>query len=348
MKYTIQLNPDMFSSKENKLFEGNGIQLRTFLYSTGVEAVRITVGRGEYVWLPFYAQQIWSWKIDGIEQKFEGFIEEPRYDAKNFGENYGAFLIHCGLTAMGNPGEKDTHPQHGELPLARYNLAWIEISDDESPVTLCGTYQHFVPFEAKYLFTPKVKLHKEGKAAVVEGQLKNLQKTALPYMYLNHINFSMHDVQNLQYDISEISRETTVVLDEVIPGIKADPRKFLEVSSDVVYDPELVAIIRNDKSRNNGVIVNKAVKKTDSFFWNAIRVAELDHTVVWLTQTPDRSACGFSLPATAGPRGLAEEAAEGNIKTLPAGDSLVFSFGFGFDDNDEIINAVIKMLGGKI
>ena len=347
MEYRLQLDPSMFSPVEKLLFEGNGVRINAFSYSTGVEAVRVSIGKGEFVWLPFLAQQIWSWKVDGIEQKFEGFVSEPSYDAKDFGENYGAFLIHCGAAAMGNPAADDEHPQHGELPLARYRSAWLEISDGEFPIALCGKYDHFVPFSALYSFSPRLRLSEDGKAVVAENRLQNLQNTPLSYMYLNHINFSIHGVKRLEYDVDEFSKERVVVLDDVVPGVQDDPERFLEVTPQVVYDPELVAIIKNQPAGNRKVVLNKAHKEDGDFFWNAIETSGLDHTVVWLTQTPDRRACGFSLPATAGPRGANEEERHGNIKSLPPAEFVDLKFAFGTDCSEEKINTVIRMLEEK-
>lgn len=344
MEYKLKLDPSMFSIVEKPLIEGNDVTVSTFTYSTGVEALRVKTGRGEFVWLPFLAQEIWSWKLDGIEQKFEGFIKEPSYEARNFTENYGGFLIHCGITAMGNPATQDDHPQHGELPIARYKDAWLEFSEGDYPVSLCGTYEHIIPFFALYSFSPALRIHKDGTSIFSDNRLENLQKTPLNYMYLNHINFSMNEVERLEYGVEEFSKESVHVLDDVVPGVQDDPRRFLKVNSDMVYDPELVAIMKNKTSDDTHVVVNKAYKSDGTVLWNAIDAKGLDHTVVWLTQTPDRSACGFSLPATAGPRGLLEEAKLGNMKCLDAREIVRFKFIVGAGTSEHTIKDKIITL----
>ena len=61
---------------------------------------------------------------------------------------------------MGNPTVSDTHPGHGELPLARYEKAWVETgSDAKGPwIAVGGVYAHRRCFEANYEFRPTLKL----------------------------------------------------------------------------------------------------------------------------------------------------------------------------------------------
>jgi hypothetical protein len=46
-------------------------------------------------------------------------------------ENYGSFMLHCGATAMGVPSKEDSHPLHGELPNASYQKAYVVVGQDE-------------------------------------------------------------------------------------------------------------------------------------------------------------------------------------------------------------------------
>lgn len=115
----VRLDPAQFGPRETWLLRSRAYTVSTFRYATGVEAARITCGRGELTWLPFLGQQLWDWKIDGASRKLTGFIEAPAY-GRTFLQNYGAFLVHCGMSAMGNPGPGDTHPQHGEMSTARF------------------------------------------------------------------------------------------------------------------------------------------------------------------------------------------------------------------------------------
>jgi hypothetical protein len=343
----VHLVPSQFNPIETLLIKTDNFTIHQFKYHSGVEALRICIGRGELVWLPFFAQSIWNWKVDGVEQKFDGFVQEPNYGARDFLHNYGAFLIHCGITAMGNPTKEDNHLHHGELPLARYDEAWIEISDGPYPLSLCGTYRYHTPFIADYCFSPAVRIMHDGSSMFIDATLENLQNTPLQYMYLNHLNFSMKHAVHLEYGINGFTKETVTILDETIAGVKEDPSLLLRVEDHPDIHPELVAIFKN-QPQFGPVCVHKMHRDDGTVVWVAANVESLDHTVVWLTSTPDRSACGFSLPATAGPRGLAEETRCGNVKTLGAKDMVVFQFVFGLDKRmeEEKLHKAIKFLGG--
>jgi hypothetical protein len=114
-----------------------------------------------------------------------------------------------------------------------------------------------------------------------------------------------------------------------------------------IYSPELVAIMKN-QPQFGPVSVNKMYRSDGTVVWVAANTKELDHTVAWITKTPDRGACGFSLPATAGPRGLAEEGRQKNVKTLEAGNSVTFKYVFGLDKQAENkkLQQAIELLGG--
>lgn len=345
----LHVNKAQFTTTETLLLEKDTVHISTFLYKTGVQALRISIGRGSFIWLPFFGQSLWSWKVDGLEQKFRGFVSEPDYAARNFLHNYGAFMIHCGITAMGNPSKNDTHLHHGELPLATYDSAWIEITDGPFPISLRGSYQYTVPFIASYEFSPSLRISETGTSVLVDSQLKNLQKTPLEYMYLNHLNFSLDQISELQYEIEPFNKESVTVLDETILGVVDDPSLFLHPSNISTISPELVAIMKN-KPVQGDVCVNTMIRENHEKVWMATKTTTLDYTVAWLTKTMDRSACGFSLPATAGPRGRTAEIKQGNMKLLEPGNSVRFQFAFGLDEGPKSnsLQTAITMLGGIV
>lgn len=342
------LTPSMFSTMDRVLVENEQLTISSFTFNTGVEALRIKIGRGEFIWLPFYAQSLWSWKVDGTEQKFNGFVPEPDYDAIDFLHNYGGFLIHCGITGMGHPGEGDEHLHHGELPRARYTEAWIEIDERATrPVVLSGRYTHRIPFKANYAFSPTLSIAADGTSVIVESTLENLQNTSLQYMYLNHLNFSLEGARSLQYGIPHFTADHVTVLSEVIDGIVSNPARLLAVDALGDIEPELVAVFKN-AGQHGPVMVNTLVRDDGGTVWVATDTGGLDHTVIWLTRNADRSAAGFTLPATAGPRGFSEEARHGNIKRLEAGGQVHFKFAFGVEDAGQhnTLQQVITSLGG--
>ena len=109
-----------------------------FLYDSGVQGLRIENELGHIIALPYQGQQIWDCCFLGRNLTMKSMFTDP---VPNVGylQSYGAFLLHCGATAMGVPSKTDTHPLHGELPNAVYERAWLEIGEDEKgSIFLCG------------------------------------------------------------------------------------------------------------------------------------------------------------------------------------------------------------------
>lgn len=334
----LKLHLSMFAEQEHLILESPSFSVSAFRYKSGVEALRIRAGRGELIWLPYLGQQVWDWNVDGKSLKFEGFVEEPSY-GKNFLQNYGGFLIHCGMTAMGNPGPSDTHLHHGELPVARFDEAWIEIGLDDShegELSLCGHIHWKVPFVADYHCTPSLRISTDGLRLRAEVRLENPTSRDLDYMYLAHINFAFVGAEKIlstvPFDITH-----TVIREEILPGLATNPALIQRIDEDAVYEPELVATLhykenyKGPASPTGSILVHK----DGSVRWVRQESPELDHHVVWITHNRDRGACGFHLPATAGPTGFQSEKALGNLKHLAAGDSVTLCYECGFADRLE-------------
>ena len=62
--------------------------------------------------------------IDPVDARdFDDAVFAEPVAASDLLSSYGAFLVHCGATAMGNPGPEGRHPLHGELPQAPFQTA---------------------------------------------------------------------------------------------------------------------------------------------------------------------------------------------------------------------------------
>lgn len=325
------LDRSMFAETEHELLSSSLYAVSVFRYPSGVEAVRIKAGRGEFVWLPYLGQQIWEWNVDGASQKFEGFVKEPSY-GKNFLQNYGGFLVHCGMTAMGNPGANDTHPHHGELPVARFDAAWIELAREEGgeALSLGGCLHWHVPFVAEYRCIPSVRISSDGLSLHAEILLENPTAKVMDYMYLAHINFPFAGAKKI-LSTTPFDPGRVVVIREPIPGLSANPESIKLIDQTADYDPELVAVV-NDKDAAGGSAGSVAVYSDGTSNWVRQDTSMLDHHVVWITHTADRGACGFHLPSTAGPTGFENEKAQGTIKHLQAGSSVRLRYACGFCD----------------
>ncbi len=137
------LREGFFTDKETTLVEAGELKATLFTYSTGVKAVRISNAKGSATVLPFDGQAVWRCDFLGRELTMKSIYDEPQR-CSLYGETYGFFVMHCGLTAMGNPTAEDTHPGHGELPLAHYEKAWVECGADAKGawIAVGGVYAH--------------------------------------------------------------------------------------------------------------------------------------------------------------------------------------------------------------
>lgn len=321
----------MFAEKEHGMLESPTFSVSAFRYKSGVEALRIRAGRGELIWLPYLGQQVWDWSVDGKSLKFEGFVEEPSY-GRNFLQNYGGFLIHCGMSAMGNPGPHDTHLHHGELPVARFDEAWIETGQEdgrEEGLSLRGHIHWKVPFVAEYHCTPSLRISADGLRLRAEVRLDNPTSHTMEYMYLSHINFAFAGAEKI---LSTVPFDSThaIIREETLPGLSANPAQIKRIDKVAAYEPELVATLSH---KDMGMSASSILIHRDGTVrWVRQESPELDHHVVWITHNDDRGACGFHLPATAGPTGFESEKAQGNLKHLPAGGSAILRYDCGFAD----------------
>ena len=131
MEGKIVLYKSMFATDERLIFESGSLSVSTFTYSTGVEAVRLKNDKGFLTLLPFMGQMIWEMEFLDHNLVMKSIYDEPEVCYNTYSESYGCFMMHCGLTAIGNPSDKDTHQRHGELPIAKYKDTYILFGEDE-------------------------------------------------------------------------------------------------------------------------------------------------------------------------------------------------------------------------
>ena len=128
MAIRLELYRSHFEEAEHPLVEIGEFCVSTFRYASGIEALRVRNSRGEIIILPFKGQQIWRAYFDDRDLTMKSMFDAP-VDTMVYLQNYGAFLIHCGLTGLGDPGPEDSHPLHGEMPNAPFQKAWLEIDE---------------------------------------------------------------------------------------------------------------------------------------------------------------------------------------------------------------------------
>jgi len=265
MEGRIYLKPGDFSAHESVVFESGKLKASTFVYATGVEALRIDSGRGHIVVLPYQGQQVWDAVFEGRRLTMNSYFSQP-VKSRNLFDSYGAFLYHCGALRMGTPGPEDDHPVHGELPAATYGDAWLEFGEDaEGPfVGASGAFSYIRAFGDKYRAVPVAKLHEGATIVDVSMTIENQAHYPMDLMYMCHINL-------LPAESGEVIQPTgwgtdDMILRSVIPShvkptpeylallesLKKDPGVLRRFKPGDEYSPEIVFYVKNLRSDSRG------------------------------------------------------------------------------------------------
>lgn len=327
MSARIELSDAMFGAKETVLVTAGDITVSTFRYGSGIAALRVVSDRCALIILPFKGQQIWRAAFDGVDVTMGSMFEEP-VDTQAYLETYGAFFIHCGMTAMGGPSPDDTHPLHGEMPNARFQTAYLLVED--GAVTLGGTYQHRVAFTVHYLATSEVTVRTGVAACDVRLQVENRRTASMDLMYLGHANFRPQDggelIYSAPYTAGAVRVRTSVpshisVPDGYMDFINAlvdEPSLHHVLRADLAFDPEIVFSI--DMAVDGDGWAHAMQRHTDG----AADYISYDGRVCpvagrWICRTDDQQGLGIAFPATAGVEGYLAEKAKGNLVSVPGG-----------------------------
>jgi hypothetical protein len=327
----IPLHPHLFRSAERELLTADDFTVTTFRYENGVSALRVANSAGEMTLLPFQGQQIWDLQLYGRRQTMRSMFSKP-VPRVPYLQTYGAFLIHCGFTAMGGPGPEDTHELHGELPNAPYDESAVLMDEDEHGPYLgvTGSWEYAHSFGAHYCATPEVRMYPRSGALRVIFSATNLNRRPMEYMYLCHVNFRPVDGSDLLYtapcDADHIRVRSNIpshisVDDryrDFLSELARDPAQHNHLDPGLPFDPEAVLFL-DMKTDKEGFAHAMQRLPTGEADFISYRPRELDHAVRWICRTPDQEGLGIVLPATAEPDGYSAERAKGNIKTLAAG-----------------------------
>ncbi|MFQ5855865.1 MAG: DUF4432 family protein [Anaerolineae bacterium] len=344
---TIHLQPGFFGEAERVLAECEGLEARTFRYRSGVCGLRLVNQAGHITILPFQGQQIWHAEFSGRVLTMKSMFEEPR-PTTEYLHTYGAFLVHCGATAMGVPGPDDTHLLHGELPNAPYQTAALIIGQDEngSYMGVSGTYQHTVAFNHNYVAQPAVKLYAGSSRLPISMSIQNLKQSEMELMYLAHVNFRPVDNGRLVYSAPctpEHVRVRTSIPSHVHPPagyiefletLKEHPEQHNLLEPGLAFDPEVVFFI-DYLADEAGWAHSMQIHPDGSADFISHRPDQLDHGIRWICRTADQDALGIVLPATAEPEGYLAEKAKGNIKVIPPAGEFHYKLEVGTLSSDE-------------
>lgn len=353
----IYLYSELFSRDKKVLYEDGNLSAVAFKYSTGVEAITLKNDKGYITLLPFMGQMAWDMEFLGHNLVMKSIFDEPQFCEENYGETYGCFLMHCGLTAMGNPTPQDTHKPHGELPIARYKEAYIVTGEDEKGkyISLSGVYTHLRAYEIHYDFTPECRLY-EG-ASTIEETVTFTNKKCIPleYFYLCHINYLPVDGSKLLYTADH----KNIIAHEEVPEGYMEPaaqntREYaykLQKDASLMdtidsktqsYEPEIVFTCKYDADENGDAHTMQILPDGYSCYV-CHRPEELPFGLRWIARTKDEDALGMVLPATAEHKGYIYCKEHGYEKYLNSGETMTYHIKTGIlnpEETEKIKNAI--------
>lgn len=357
----INLSEQMFSEAGIEFLANSNFKVTLFRYRTGVCAARLENSLGHLVVLPFQGQQIWRMNFNGRDLTMRSIFDEPEKTTR-FGLNYGGFLIHCGLTANGNPSVSDTHPLHGELPNCAYQGAYIAVGSDQGReyLALGGCYTYRNSLEFHYTFEPELRLYADSSIVEMNVKASNLRSKPMKYMYMAHINWLPVDGSRLVYSADHQSIEVfndtfglptheQQAFSRYVVSLVRDPSIADRIdSSTQVYDPELCMYIRY-KADEDGYAHAMQVLPGGEACFVSFRALELPNAVRWIARTGDEDAIGFAIPATNNHMGYTYNLERGLIREIPARGCVEMSYRFGCLDKRSAaeLETRINVLLGK-
>lgn len=343
----IPLRPEHFTAAPAVVARHGGMTAKAFRYGSGVAGLTLSNEAGHIDLLPFHGQQIWDARFHGRRLTMGSMFDEP-VATQDYLSNYGAFFIHCGVTAMGNPGPDDRHPLHGELPNAIYPEAnLVTGTDADGPfMALTGSYRHRVAFTHNYVAEPVVRLGAKSGRLRVSLTVRNLKHGPMELMYLGHINFRPVDgatlVDTVPDDPSHMRLRVTLPSGytastghrALLDAILADPARHRQIRPGEVINPELVFSL-DCQTDDAGWAHSMQLLPDGSSDFVSHRPSELKRGVRWITRSGDQDAVGFMLPATADPDGYTAEKAKGHVQVLKPQEEFHCDMEFGALTPDE-------------
>jgi hypothetical protein len=342
-KITIQ--PSFFDDRPRELLKNKSFTVTTLRYSSGVCGIKIQNEKCSLVILPYMGMQIWFAEFCGRNLTMKSIFEEPLATAK-YGDNYGAFLLHCGLTNMGCPAEGEDYPLHGELPFARYQEVYTGTGRDDKDeyLALGGTYIYKNSQEYYYAYTPELRLYRNATVAEMFISIENRRtKNPLDYMFMCHINWLAAEGSRIVYsapgDREHIAVYPTILGEdsERAQAIKAYGEQLaanpllgdILDSKTQAYDPEMCLNYTYRGDEQGWAHAMQVMPEGDACYVT-FRLAELPYALRWICRTGDEDGIGIALPSTGNHLGTRYQKEHGLFNTIPPQGSGTLRFNFGY------------------
>ena len=316
----VFLKKEMFTDREYVLVETKNMKATAFKYATGVEALKVENSKGYFIILPFKGQQIWRLHFLERDLHMKTMMEEPQ-QTNEYLHTYGAFLLHCGITGIGSPRQGDTHVQHGEIPSADYQMAYLECNEDYLAVG--GRMDYNKTFVQNYSFSPECRLYADDTVLKFHMKLENRRSRPMEYSYLCHINFRPFDGAEI-LDTSEYKEKHKVGEGE-----------------QSIYDPEICFSIRYKDTEEKCGYTLQYTKEGACYVKHPTDILPVG--VRWISRTGEEDSMGMILPATAEPNGYNYAKEHGQLKMLGGKESIEFDIEVGYLDAERALEIKEKI-----
>lgn len=339
----INLKKSFFSGTPAEIARTDGCSAELFTYDSGIEAIRMKNRRGHLVVLPYYGQMIWQAVFDGVDLTMSSMFKEPR-PASDIVGTYGCFMYHSGLLRNGNPGIHDRHALHGEMPLAPMDRAGIEIGEDsDGPwMAVVGEREYVMGFGDHYLARPRVVIRPDDATFEIRMEVENRAADAMDLMYMCHANFAFVEGGRIVQPTG-FGKDDTVVRTSVpaivqaneeylrhIARMEEDPSCTEVIDSSIGFDPELVFYLKNLRKSADGLVHVMMRRLAGDAFVVTYDPSVFSHLVRWVLANNKQKVCAFAMPATCGVEGYSSERQQGNVRSLPGGESTCFKIKLGY------------------
>jgi hypothetical protein len=334
-----------FTEVPHVLAKTDGLNVTTFRYATGIEALQIDNRRGRIIILPFMGQMIWSVEFDGVDLTMGSRFAMPR-PANSIVETYGCFAFHSGMLRNGCPSPDDNHALHGEMPCASMDKAGFVIGHDERGafIRVTGEIEYVMGFGANYLARPSVSLHAEDTLFDITMDIENLSSAPMDLMYMCHVNFAYAKgariVQPVPYTPEQVQVRTAVP-GHVTPNpdylslldtLAKQPSAMEVLAEPQRYDPEQVFYINGLPEDGDGKTHLMMMREEGDGFGISYPLAAFPKTVRWILVNGDSQVAAFALPSTCEPEGYLAEKAKNNVQVLAPGERKAFPVRLGYLD----------------
>ena len=357
MNGKIHLYKELFTPGRRVVCENGELSASVFKYSTGVDAIEVRNSKGYFTVLPFMGQMIWEMNFLGRNMTMKSMFDEPEQCEAAYGESYGCFLMHCGLTFVGGPPAGAVAPFHAELPIAKYCDAFLNVGEDEKGkyIAVGGRFNYRRAYVAHYDFIPQYKLYEGATALEMTINIQNHKAAKLEYYYLCHINYAQFEGSKVvctakPRKLSEkeraelLRRDLSADENTALLNIVENPGEVEVSSENLSICTRELSYVYESYADECGDAHTLQIMPDGYSCYVKHRPDELPVSVRWIGYTEDERSMGMVLPSTCVHISHAKARELGHDRYLAPGEEITFHITTGLlsPEETEAVAAKIK------